>query len=247
MKTSAMWRLFSPDLAGLLAIAAATALASPAWAEAVDFTYNIRLDGMSTGNCAGTVCGTAFGTVTVTGNTDSSLTYTVNLAPGVSFYAGDGNVFYFDLTDGGGPAITFSGIGDDGSGYSYSEPASGTYALGPDFPGPYNYAVSCTTRATGDLCGDSLTFTASGATSTDPFVVGLPPGGGVFASYDVPFLFDLSVAAGTPNLCTGDSACTGLVGAPEPSTWAMMLIGFAGLGWAAFRRSTKGRSGPVSI
>ena len=28
---------------------------------------------------------------------------------------------------------------------------------------------------------------------------------------------------------------------PEPSTWAMMALGFAGLGYAAFRRNTKGR------
>ena len=29
---------------------------------------------------------------------------------------------------------------------------------------------------------------------------------------------------------------------PEPSTWAMMVLGFAGLGYAAFRRNTKGRA-----
>lgn len=29
---------------------------------------------------------------------------------------------------------------------------------------------------------------------------------------------------------------------PEPSTWAMMALGFAGLGYAAFRRNTKGRA-----
>jgi hypothetical protein len=28
-------------------------------------------------------------------------------------------------------------------------------------------------------------------------------------------------------------------GVPEPSTWAMMLLGFAGLGYAAFRRSNR--------
>ena len=27
---------------------------------------------------------------------------------------------------------------------------------------------------------------------------------------------------------------------PEPSTWAMMLLGFVGLGYAAFRRRSKG-------
>jgi hypothetical protein len=30
-------------------------------------------------------------------------------------------------------------------------------------------------------------------------------------------------------------------GTPEPSTWAMMMLGFAGLGYAAFRRNSKGR------
>ena len=28
---------------------------------------------------------------------------------------------------------------------------------------------------------------------------------------------------------------------PEPSTWAMMALGFAGLGYAAFRRNSKGQ------
>jgi hypothetical protein len=32
-----------------------------------------------------------------------------------------------------------------------------------------------------------------------------------------------------------------LASVPEPSTWAMMGLGFAGLGYAAFRRNTKGR------
>ena len=29
---------------------------------------------------------------------------------------------------------------------------------------------------------------------------------------------------------------------PEPSTWAMMLLGFAGLGFASYRHAKKGRS-----
>jgi PEP-CTERM motif len=29
---------------------------------------------------------------------------------------------------------------------------------------------------------------------------------------------------------------------PEPSTWAMMMLGFVGLGYVAFRRSAKARS-----
>jgi hypothetical protein len=42
----------------------------------------------------------------------------------------------------------------------------------------------------------------------------------------------------------GPNFDVGAVGAaiPEPSTWAMMLIGFAGLGYAALRRNKKGRA-----
>ena len=28
-----------------------------------------------------------------------------------------------------------------------------------------------------------------------------------------------------------------MAGAPEPSTWAMMVLGFAGLGYAAYRKA----------
>jgi hypothetical protein len=31
-------------------------------------------------------------------------------------------------------------------------------------------------------------------------------------------------------------------GVPEPSTWAMMALGFAGLGYAGFRRNSKVRA-----
>jgi hypothetical protein len=41
---------------------------------------------------------------------------------------------------------------------------------------------------------------------------------------------------------TGDAFEFSLVGVPEPSTWAMTGLGFAGLGYAAFRRKTKGRA-----
>jgi hypothetical protein len=41
---------------------------------------------------------------------------------------------------------------------------------------------------------------------------------------------------------TADAFGFSLVSVPEPSTWAMMAIGFAGLGYAAFRRNTKGRA-----
>jgi PEP-CTERM motif len=42
---------------------------------------------------------------------------------------------------------------------------------------------------------------------------------------------------------TGASVTTFSPGVPEPSTWAMMMLGFAGLGYAGFRRSRQ----PVAI
>jgi hypothetical protein len=53
----------------------------------------------------------------------------------------------------------------------------------------------------------------------------------------------LVVITGTNNvksLGVGTSILTSSV--PEPATWAMMVIGFMGLGYAAFRRGAKGRA-----
>jgi PEP-CTERM motif len=39
------------------------------------------------------------------------------------------------------------------------------------------------------------------------------------------------------NITVSGSLVSGAV--PEPSTWAMMLLGFAGLGFVAYRRTKK--------
>jgi len=36
-------------------------------------------------------------------------------------------------------------------------------------------------------------------------------------------------------------------GIPEPSTWAMMLLGFAGLGYGAFRRANRSSRGAITV
>lgn len=213
-----------------LAMAGAMALSSPSQAATVDLDFNLILDGMTTGTCAGTICPTAFGTVTVTGDTTGTLDFSVVLAPDadVSFVVGDS--FWFDLSAGGNP-ITFT----------LAAPTSGTIstgtftpAPGADFPGPYSDLVTCT--LTGPLCGTELNFTASGADAAHPFVIGAPPGAGPFLGIPVQFVANLSIAPGTA-LCSEDTACTGLVGTPELSTWAMMLLGFAGLGFLGYRKA----------
>ena len=86
---------------GVLAIAGSLATADFAQAALVNLTYDLELNGMSSGTCPGGVCGI----VTVVGDTASSLTYTIDLAPGVSFHgnhsgsSGTGPVLYFELTE----------------------------------------------------------------------------------------------------------------------------------------------------
>ena len=54
---------------------------------------------------------------------------------------------------------------------------------------------------------------------------------------DVELLFDETMSSNEGFGFTYAFATTGAVsGVPEPSTWAMMLIGFAGIGFVAYRR-----------
>jgi hypothetical protein len=215
---------------------------------AVVSTY--ELDLASTGvSCPVGGCGTVV-LSSPTGALNSNLTFTINLAPGVSFVDNGkvktGNpVFWFDLTD--AHAIKFLGLPESGmigtKNYTYNKPTFGNPLAAPNkgnFPGPYDYDISCKSDVSGNLCASTtthpLTFTATGATALDPFVIGAPiDKKGDFPGIPVPFVADLSV--------TIDGVTkTGLVGAelaapvPEPSTWAMMIAGFMGLGFLAYRK-----------
>ena len=220
-------------VAGAGVIAGTMALSVPTQASTVDFVNELKLDGMSTGICAGIICPIPFGTVTVTGDTTSTLSFSIALEPDVSFSTGD--AFWFDLTAEGNP-ITFT-LGAPTAGW-VTPFSTGSFipAPGADFPGPYTDLVRCT--AAGSTCGTELNFTASGADAADPFVFGAPLGAGNFADISVVFVGNLSIAPNTA-LCPEATACTGLVGAPEPSTWAMILAGFAGLGWLARQRTRR--------
>jgi hypothetical protein len=219
------------------------AVVTPSQAAVVNSTYNLDLSGATGLTCTGSTCGT----VTVTGDTSSSLTYTVNLG---SFAFHDNpatnspqnGVFWFQLT--GASDISFTGIT---SGFTL---ASGTFVPNPgaNFPGTYDYAFTCI-GGTGGLCGSTLTFTASLSAADiaahDTLVIGSPLGGGGFSNKQVAFVADISVPAGTAALCPGNTTCTGLVGSsissavPEPSTWAMMILGFFGVGFMAYRRKSQ--------
>jgi PEP-CTERM motif len=79
--------------------------------------------------------------------------------------------------------------------------------------------------------GVSLTLNAPGATSAVFSAIG-----------SLSVIKDQSDFAGSAG--SADSSILGnafsVKAVPEPSTWAMMLLGFVGLGYAAFRRRSKG-------
>ena len=106
--------------------------------------------------------------------------------------------------------------------------------------------------APGKVSYDNLFYPGAGAPIT---CVGVPAGG-LFDDYGVMFtlangdLVDLYSNGGTgpgiygvvvwANGAADYTSAEGLsVSTPEPSTWAMMLLGFAGLGFAGYRSSRK--------
>ena len=66
---------------------------------------------------------------------------------------------------------------------------------------------------------------------------GLPAGGS-----DVQFILTANQAGGVGKAVSASFTNTANLVVPEPSTWAMMVVGFIGLGYAAFRRSAKNRT-----
>ncbi len=248
--------------AALLSASLLLAMPTTGNAVAVNVLYDLDLNGMSSGTCPAGVCGQ----VAVTGDTTSSLSYNVTLATGVSFHAnhggssGTGPFFYFQLTDPGGPAINFSGLGVNGTigsdSYSYNTPVGGSFGPNPgNFPGPYNFEVTCTNNTSGKICNGPLTFTASGATAANPFIIGAPLGHGLFPTDAIAFVADLSVSGscGVDIPCTAGTGFVGTtldltppggpgVATPLPAALPLFASGLGGMGLFGWWRKRKARA-----
>jgi hypothetical protein len=95
----------------------------------------------------------------------------------------------------------------------------------------------------GDLFTETLTTVDSIDRSTRNAITvtlgGTLTGPG-FSAQPVSFILSANQAGGPGNVVS--AALTNVSVVPEPSTWVMMLLGFAALGYAAVRRSAKDRS-----
>jgi len=135
------------------------------------------------------------------------------------------NAFVFSLT--GNPKLTFSAFTTDASGTFGGMPGSPPYHQ--DGFGNFEYAVSYA----GTRDGTSLQFSVSDA-ANDLTLASLAQSSG--GSPNVLFSADVFCRS-----CSTDGR-TGPIGGstaavPEPATWAMMALGFAGLGFASYRKA----------
>ena len=185
----------------------ATALATTSAANATSFVG-------TTGGCFGTACSPVSGTVSLPGT-------------GLSYTSGG-----FNQSDSNGFLGIGSGNGTDNLGTFTLLPTAGT----TNFNNPFTLLVNFTSP--GALSGTYFGTVIGSVTDSNA--------GGIQVNFDnTPHTF--GSGAGAFTLTVNDTAVsndgiaapvTGFIrtAVPEPATWAMMLLGFAGIGFAMRRR-----------
>jgi hypothetical protein len=200
--------------------ALALLMAAPAFAAVETFTLN-QVD-----PAAGLGSG-PFGTITVTENA-GALDFVETLNAGFKIHGGNGNhdAFDFDLT--GEPGVTISALTSGitrESGTSFSEPPWGNFGysldctgcgagFGGGLVGPVSFKVTATS---GSLSLASLGFNTVG-------------GQNIYFSSDI-----VNTGGFTGNVGATLTSVTG--GVPEPTSWALMILGFGGVGAMLRRRN----------
>ena len=204
----------------ILASAATIAFASPTLAASQ--IYNLAIADSAAGLGSG-----PFGTVSVTENA-GSLLFIETLAAGYRIHKGNANHNAFSFSILGDPNVTVSNLTagfaaiDTSPNSDVSSPPFGTFftaiecttACGPGFGGGFAGPLSFTLSSTGSLSLSSLGFNK-------------------INSNNIYFTSDLVNSNGM----TGNVGATAGIGAvPEPTTWALMLIGFGAAGICLRRR-----------
>jgi hypothetical protein len=165
-----------------------------------------------------------FGKIVVTED-NGSLDIVETLNSGFRIHDGNSNHNALSFSLFGTPNPTISVTALDGGALAGFKLVSASSVSAPPF-GTFDYALDCTVCGPGYGGGfvGPLSFKLSANTALT--LASLQPNNGIFFASDL-----VSSADGNP---TGNVGAIAAV--PEPSTWAMLLLGFAGVGFLTYRK-----------
>jgi len=188
-----------------------------------------------------------YGTIQITDNEAGTLSILETLTGGATFNTSGNGMNHrsltFNLTDAPHITITnlFPGFGVLGG----NEDGSGTWTVGKgsikETPfGNYLYAVDDNNTGNGPFTTLSFDLTAKDLTLASFTSTHYKTGNvDVFFGSDIKWFDGRETKTGNVGaLAAGDPVLQTAV--PEPGTWAMMILGFAGVGFMAYRRRDQG-------
>jgi len=213
--------------------AALLAIVAPAHADIV------RSGSFTSDHCTGG-CGPqtgGFATITATDHENGTIDISIAFNNNNRFASGGQDVvFGFNLI--GDPTITYSGLNTtlfrvpDGTGPNSLTQSAGT--LHADGFGFFEYGIDLTTAGASTVVGNQ-TFSISGAGLDITDFAQLSSGGDVNAYFALDIFSGTTRNTGFVDLSTVLTP-TQQSAVPEASTWAMMILGFVGVGFMAYRR-----------
>jgi PEP-CTERM motif len=212
-------------MSALAAIAACTLAVAVSPAMAETWTYDFSpYSGQNFGSAG----------IQIANPVDAVTLSQANNAP-YSFTIGPNGGLFSNIDGGAGTVVTSAGYAAGGV------PASLTLTFATPVQGiSFNFANSDFFGSDGN---DKLTATINGTTVATATAASLNNGDlyaeGSF-SYSNPNGFTSITLTSTDKLGAQDLALGDLTASvPEPSTWAMLVLGFAGVGFIAYRRKSK--------
>jgi hypothetical protein len=217
----------------LLTTSALLAFALPAQADIV--RSGIFTSDHCTGGCGPQTGG--FATITATDHENGIIDISIAFNNNNSFANGGQDVvFGFNLI--GDPTITYSGLNTTlfevpgGTGANSLTQSAGT--LHANGFGNFEYGIDLTTSGASTFVGNQ-TFSISGTGLDITDFAQLSSGGDVNAYFALDILSGTTGRTGFVDLSTVLTP-TQQSAVPEPATWAMMILGFFGVGFMAYRR-----------
>jgi hypothetical protein len=165
-----------------------------------------------------TLTGSSFGTVTVTPDANpGELDIQVTLNSGYTFAQG-GDALGFNLAN----APKFL-VGVDSSGFTANSQTAGSFSVPPY--GNFQYVEGTSSSGLSSL---RVVLTAVSSSGFVPLTTA-SIGDAIVGSEEVFFAAQIDDPTGQPGVVAAVAAI------PEASTWAMMILGFFGLGFIAYR------------